>query len=1055
MTTTSAPSLRALALAPVYTRNTCPDLLHGFYVPALQSAVSYDRATYNFSSEVLTVAGAGLAGLINNGGRMRLICQYDKMALETVQAIMAGYQAAEDALADSLDVRSITELADDDDPFARHHLELLTWLVKEGRLDIKVAIPLHTGASYHHKMGVIADAHGDRIVFAGSINESVAAWLYGDEHFSVYKSWDATIDYLQRYSNDFETLWNNRGESSMVIPLPEAYRRQLIDFAPARNPALAPPPPLPPSPERVINDGQPPPYHADPLPRAALWAAVNHAIAHDPPTTLETVAAELWPHQLSFWRRYARDATEPPRVLIADEVGLGKTIQAGILLKTFINRGQAERVLILTPAAARWQWQAELRHKFNIRIPVLDRQGAHLRLVDAPGEPARPASPAPWQDAPRLIISYDWLRRHREAFRADAAAEYDIVIFDEAHHARYLNVGNPHQRRPNSYLQLLTLLSPRTTGLLLLTATPMQIDPSELWALLNLLNPEGSWSEAEFRLFYDTNRPATLDEWDAARQTWLRAGPPGDLEQLAALARMSLPAVKEHLEYIQNNNPPVLRRDMTPERIRESLTLMRRTAAIKRSVSRHTRELLRQYVSEGKLRQTVPQREVSTVAVALRPQERELYGGIRDFVRAWYQEQPGLNQQALGFVMTHFRMRLASSRYAFRQSLLDLQKRRQSGRQSALTWAAVSNADDSYDDSSMEYEPDAELPDLNLSSRGEQLLGELLARCDADHADDSKFAEFNRQLDLLRAAGHHRIMVFSHFRDTQVWLRERLASARHRVGNLAGLSGPEDWICDADGSIRSVDRSAAVQCISASETGVLLCTETAAESLNFQFCSAVINYDIPWNPMKLEQRIGRIDRIGQESDIVAVVNLFYAATAEHDAYAAMDERIAAFTEHVGSLQPILQANLERIIRESTFADDNDGASVRAQVNQLPAVGFDLDDLAAAAADETDPAPRLLRADLNQILSHPAWLPDGYNAEPRGDYHWAVSAPNGANNVMTTNRANYDYAAGAVDFYGPGHPAFPPPPATQDAETGIPQEQLCPIPDILNTPPPGQ
>ena len=1030
-------SLRALNLAPVYTRSNCPDLLGGFFVPALQAAVAYDRATYNFSPESLTVAGAGLAGLINNGGRMRLICQHDKLAPETVRAILDGHRAAEDAVIASLEGRSITDLADDN-PFDRHHLELLTWLVKEGRLDIKVAIPRQTGASYHQKMGIIADAHGDRIGFAGSINESTMAWLYNDEQFSVYKSWDVSNAYLQPYRDAFESLWNNRGESSIVIPIPEALRRQLTDFAPERNPALKPPP-------RAVNDGDPPSYRTA-LPRAELWAAVSHAITHDPQTTLETVAADLWPHQLSFWRRYVRDADRPPRVLIADEVGLGKTIQAGILLKTFINRGQAERVLILTPAAARWQWQAELRHKFNILAPVLDRQGAQLRLVETPDSEARPAGAAPWQEAPRLIMSYDWLRRHRDAFSADAAAQYDIIIFDEAHHARYLNVNSP-SRRPNSYLQLLTQLSQHTTGLLLLTATPMQIDPAELWALLNLLNPSGSWSEAEFRLFYDTNRPATLDEWNVARQTWQRDGQPGTPEQLAASARIPLHQVREHIEYITSSNWPVLRRNMTAERIRESMTLMRRTAAIKRSVSRHTRNLLQQYANEGKLRQSVPKRDVASVAVSLSPQERELYISIRDFVREWYQGQPGLNRQALGFVMTHFRMRLASSRYAFHQSLLEVKQRRVSSRQNNPQWNDVL---DGTEDGDFEYEPDAELPDITLTTAGERMLGDLLARCQAADGNDSKFDEFIRRLDQLRVAGHRRIMVFSHFWDTQVWLRQRLAADLNRTGNLAGLSGTEDWVCEADGNVRPTSRSEAVQRINARAAGVLLCTETAAESLNFQFCSAVINYDIPWNPMKLEQRIGRIDRIGQEKPIIGIVNLFYAGTSEHDAYIAAQERIDSFTEHVGSLQPILQANLERIIRDGVLDDDETGASIRDRVNRLqPAVGFDLDDLAAAAADETAPEPLLNRDDLTQILNHPAWLPSGYAAGARGRDHWTVSTPDKLEQVVTTDRAKHDYAAGAVEFFGPGNPTFPPAIAAASDDTSITQQPSRTIAAILN------
>ena len=100
--------------------------------------------------------------------------------------------------------------------------------------------------------------------------------------------------------------------------------------------------------------------------------------------------------------------------------------------------------------------------------------------------------------------------------------------------------------------------------------------------------------------------------------------------------------------------------------------------------------------------------------------------------------------------------------------------------------------------------------------------------------------------------------------------------------------------------------------------GILLCTETAAESLNFQFCPAIINYDLPCDPMRLEQRIGRIDRIRQQKLVIRIIHLFYRDTVEYDAYTAMEERIQEFQENVGTLQPILAVNLENIIRKSVM-----------------------------------------------------------------------------------------------------------------------------------------
>ena len=999
--------LRDLNLQPVYSRDNCSDLVEEFFVPTLSSSVRYDRATYTFSPEALIVAAAGLAGLINNGGTMRLICHH-QLQKDVVQAIIDGQRAAEDAVLDSLANRDITEV-DPHNLAGLHHLKLLTWLVKEGRLEIRVAIPRLGGGIFHQKVGIFTDEQGYSIAFTGSLNESRLGWLVNDESLTVFNSWDSQ-PYLAPLVSEFERLWRNQADSSMVIPIPEALRQNLIEFAPAAPPDFK----APIGTRQAKDDGR------SPL-RNELWEAISHALVNDPQTTIETTAAELWPHQLSFWRRYGRDVEAPPRVLIADEVGLGKTIQAGAVLKTLINRGQADRVLILTPAVARWQWQQELRHKFNIEVPVLDRRGAQLQFVSSDGSRGVVGN-APWRQARRLILSYDWLRRNVDGFFADSP-EYDMVVFDEAHHARYLEVSNALRRRDNSYLRMLKRLSSCTQGLMLLTATPMQIDPSELWALLQTLDADGQWTEAEFRRFYDIDALPSMEEWNAARQVYLRDGLPGSAEQIAELARTSVAEAREHLDYIRMpaSNAVVLRRDMTPDRIRGSMSLMRRSSSIKRAVSRHTRNLLRQYAQEGRLSQSIPHRNVLSVAVEMTEDERSLYDDIRALVRECYQGQTNVNRQALGFVMTHFRLRMGSSLYAFRRSLEDLYERMQTGHSEEFQWDDLPvTGEDDYSD----LDPETGIPSPELTSSGQRMLSDLLDRCRARVGPDSKFIGFLDQLAQLRSDGYTKVMVFSQFRDTQVWLREQLAkeAGEHL---LAGLSGTDDWVFQPENrAFLPESREKVVQQFRERPEGILLCTETAAESLNFQFCSAIINYDIPWNPMRLEQRIGRIDRIGQQKPFIRIVHLFYRDTVEYDAYTAMEERIREFQKNVGTLQPILAANLESLIRESVM-DGGASRDVKQAVRNLaPSVGFDLDDLAAAAADQQDPAPLLHMNDLTYILNHPKWLPDGYGAEQRGDRHWRVTTPGGKSHTVTTDRSAHDYAAGTVEFFGPGSPAFP-------------------------------
>ena len=227
--------LRDLNLHRVYTRDNCPDLVEELFVPTLSRSVRYDRATYTFSPEALIVAAAGLAGLINNGGRMRLICHH-QLPKDVVQAIVDGQRAAEDAVLESLSSRDLFEV-DPRDLASLHHLKLLTWMVKEGRLEIKVAIPLLEGGIFHQKIGIFTDQQGDSIAFNGSLNESRLGWLLNDESITVFNSWDSQA-YLGQIAELFDRLWENRSDSSMVIPIPEALRKNLIDFAPPELPAI-------------------------------------------------------------------------------------------------------------------------------------------------------------------------------------------------------------------------------------------------------------------------------------------------------------------------------------------------------------------------------------------------------------------------------------------------------------------------------------------------------------------------------------------------------------------------------------------------------------------------------------------------------------------------------------------------------------------------------------------------------------------------------------------------------------------------------------------------
>jgi hypothetical protein len=217
-----------------------------------------------------------------------------------------------------------------------------------------------------------------------------------------------------------------------------------------------------------------------------------------------------------------------------------------------------------------------------------------------------------------------------------------------------------------------------------------------------------------------------------------------------------------------------------------------------------------------------------------------------------------------------------------------------------------------------------------------------------------------------------------------------------------------------------------------------VCTDAAAEGLNFQFCGALVNYDMPWNPMRVEQRIGRIDRLGQEHPEIRIVNLHYADTVEADVYDALRKRINLFQSFVGRLQPIL-ARLPRAITEVALGRPEDRERARANlVTDLTAdaaaaeeAGFDLDEVTADDLEEPErPQARYDLDDLGTLLARPDLLPPGIQVKKSvGARDWSWQAPGMAAPVrVTTDPDYYEQHPDSTELWSPGSPVFPVPEA---------------------------
>jgi hypothetical protein len=247
------------------------------------------------------------------------------------------------------------------------------------------------------------------------------------------------------------------------------------------------------------------------------------------------------------------------------------------------------------------------------------------------------------------------------------------------------------------------------------------------------------------------------------------------------------------------------------------------------------------------------------------------------------------------------------------------------------------------------------------------------------------------------------------------------------------FSGRGGEVRNTDGTWRLITRDDVKRRFKEGRSEVLVCTDAAAEGLNFQFCGALVNYDMPWNPMRVEQRIGRIDRLGQRFSDIRIINLHYEDTVEADVYRALRSRISIFEKVVGGLQPIL-TRLPRLIEESVLSTSNAPDAKRNDALQALENAISAGDDSALNLDEfadedlevpvrLDPAITL--SNLRAVLDRPILLPLGTEAVhlDEKDYRLVDGfLPHAVR--ITVDREFYEMHADSVEFWTPGSPTFP-------------------------------
>ena len=821
-------------------------LSHVYLKDRLKGATEYLRIAGYFRSSIFELVNEEIESI----GKVRIVCNADvdpcdiKASQLARQAVLLERWNATDAELDSL----------------RHRprYQLLYDLLKKGNIEVRVVARTDT-PFLHGKAGVIRRGDGTDSAFMGSLNETREGWAGNYE--MVWE--DTSPDGIAWVEAEFNYLWQ-RG-----VELPDAIVEEIGRNARKRQ---------------VKMD--------DLLPTDVGPAALVEA-----PIYRQGEELKSWQRAFVGIFLAHRETYGKARLLLADEVGVGKTLSlaGSALVACLLGDGPA---LILCPATLCQQWQVELSDMLGIPSAVwlstkkswMDHTG-HVIRTRGPEDVAR----CPYQIG---IVSTGLIFQMTAERQALLSRKFGTLILDEAHRARIARGFGPHAGEPNNLLAFMREAAETARHVILGTATPIQTDVSELWDLLEVLNRTAdhvlgrtgsNWRTPSEAIPVLTGaKPIDEDEDDA--WDWLRNPlPPSSEDTLFDNIRSDLDiAPKEFFTSQPVSDLDDFTRQVLFDRIEEvanGLFFLQRNNPLVRHVVLRRRATLEQAGLLPRIAvdiwPTVGQAPSMFDGVGLRTTlEFDLaYQAAEKFTKTL-----GQRKKSAGFMRSLLLQRICSS-YA-------------SGLSTAQRLLEKRELPDENED---QQSFDLKAIDLEEEERGH--LRELIKHLSVKLVDPKLEAVMHYLLD--RRWLDHGCIIFSQYYDTAAWVAKSLATQLPSL-QVAVYAGADRSGIFFGGEWRSVERNQIKTAVRERHVRLVVATDAACEGLNLQTLGTLINVDLPWNPSRLEQRIGRIRRFGQSRDRVDMLNLVYKDTHDEKVYSVLSKRMKDRYDILGSLPDVIE-----------------------------------------------------------------------------------------------------------------------------------------------------
>lgn len=578
---------------------------------------------------------------------------------------------------------------------------------------------------------------------------------------------------------------------------------------------------------------------------------------------------------------------DSPRILVADDVGVGKTIEAGLILKEMEARSSLNSVLVICPRplVAERKWQLEMK-RFDENFTQLDgRTLAECILeTDRDGEwPERHSKTI----IPYSLFSEDSVmgrqskssKKHKNMglTELDPIPHFDLVIVDEAHNIRNANTW---------MYRGVELFCRNADAVVFLTATPLQNSNNDLYTLLNLLRPDVVLDKDTFQTMSEPNSFVNnlLRIVRNQEEGWQEAGKQELANILGTTWGRNVIQHNPDFEKIFNF---LDRQEVSRDEKIEAISIIEGFHSFHTMINRTRRKDIEDFCI----------RRTQTVNVPFNSAQRDLYDALIDFESTALAQLHG--SRSVRFMLCTIMRQASSCIYGLAPFMNDLVNKR---------LAQIQEDGELY-----EY-------DVEMNSDEENSLFELADEIDALSRslpkDDPKLTKLLEIVDQKQTDENNRIIIFSSFRHTLAYLKKNLKEHGIRVGQVDGSVPDEERYKLRQRFLLDRDDKNAID--------VLLFSEVGCEGLDYQFCDSMINYDLPWNPMRIEQRIGRIDRRGQKNDTVKIYNMITEDTIDAVIYDRCLSKIGVFEASIGDCSEILgdiSDQIFKIMFDSELTDE--------------------------------------------------------------------------------------------------------------------------------------